>query len=598
MKNPYLHRDYSKERTVYHALDRVLLKRLLSYLYPYRHFLVVSVLVLLLSKMIEAFVPVYLGILAQKMLKAGTHDDQLAASIAYQCLGIMGVLLFSYGLDSLNVYIKSWVGQRAIFTLRSDVYKHIESLPLSYFDRHSVGQLMTRTIHDVDQIDQMFTDSVVPIIGSLFLFICIFIGIAFMSWKVALAIALILPFVVWLTNNFRLNQRRCYETVRAIVSAMNSFVQEYLMGASTIRNFGLQNKERERFEELNEDHCTAYQESIHHFAFFIAGIDFMQNLTLITVFVVLVATATLDTGFQAGTYFTMSLYALMFYRPLADLAERYNVLQSAMAASERVFHVLDLKSEPAGTQMELGPIETIAFEDVWFAYEAENWVLKGVSLHVRRGDSIAIVGMTGSGKTTMMSLLLRLYDYQKGDIKINGRSIRDYSVHSLRTQFSVVLQDPVIFSGTIAENIALYEKTITRPKIDAEIDYINMRSVLERFSGGLDFKLTERGKSLSMGEMQLISMARAVAHERSVLILDEATANIDTKTEKIIQEALKKILKEKTALVIAHRLSTIRDAHSIIVMHHGKIVETGTHQELLSRKGVYEKLYRLQFQDV
>lgn len=593
--------NYQAERLESHSLDMVLIKRLLGYLRPYSLFLSIALVFMMISKVIEAIVPIYIGIITQKILSNISiieSDKQfILSSIITGCLIILALLALSYILDGFNVWLKSWIGQKALTTLRLQVYSHIQKMSLSYFDRHSVGRLMTRTIHDVEQINQMFSESVVPIIGSLMLFFCIGVGIVIVDWRIAVIVGLIMPFAWWRTNVFRINQRRCYETIRAIVAAMNIFVQEHLMGTAVIRNFGLQKQEKARFEDINMDHCNAYQESIHHFSLFIAFVDFFQNTALILAFVALVAFAPIDTGFSAGTFFTFSLYAVMLFRPLGDLAERYNVLQAAMAAAERIFHVLDHPTENEGPIQGplLDEIETIVFEEVWFAYEGENWILKGLSFSVAKGESIAIVGVTGAGKTTIMNLLMRLYEFQKGSIKINGHDIREYPVHILRRQFSVVLQDPVIFSGTIAENISLYDPNITHDKINEVVDYVNLRQLVERFPEGLDHYLSERGKSLSTGEMQLISMARAVAHAGIILILDEATANIDTGTERIIQNALTKIMHEKTALVIAHRLSTVKDASRILVMSNGVVAESGAHQELLQLKGIYEKLYRLQF---
>lgn len=594
--------SYQQEQIQSKALDKALIRRLWGYLGPFRFWVFLAILLLIISKGIEAYVPIAIGHLTQQILNntqlSKENNNVLLSSILHSCFFIISLLVFSYLLDSINVVLRSWVGQKALYKLRTHVFQHIQEMPLRYFDRHTVGRLMTRTIHDVEQINQLFAESLIPLIGSLLLFICIAIGIIVIDWKLACVVAIIMPLVLWMTNRFRINQRRCYETIRTIVSAMNTFIQEHLMGASTIRSFGLAKKEKEHFEEINQDHCDVYVESIHHFSLFIASIDVFQSISLIMVFVFLVAFAPPETGFQAGTYFAFSLYALMFFRPLADLTERYNVLQSAMAAGERIFEVLDQTSEPKGPShfIDIGEIESIEFNDVWFAYEKENWVLKGLTLNIKKGESVALVGITGAGKTSVMSLLLRFYEFQKGTIKVNGHDIREYPLAILRRLFSVVLQDPVIFSGTIEENISLYEPHLKSEEVESVISYLKMNEFIDRFPDKLQHQLTERGKTLSLGETQLISMARAVAHKRSVLLLDEATANIDIKTEKIIQEALEKILHNKTALVIAHRLSTIKDVSRIVVLHEGAVIETGTHQQLLKAKGYYEKLYRLQFE--
>lgn len=600
MKIKY-HRKYHKERLVAQRLDRALIKRLFSYLIPYKGWLAAALLILVVAKGIEAFVPLYLGKITQQIVSKYQASAELKSIffdvVFWGCLGMIALVFVGYLIEVSNVILKSWIGQKAIYTLRQQVYSHILEMPLTFYNRNEVGKLMTRTIHDVDQIDQMLTDSVIPLLGSLILFLCIAVGVIYIEWRVAIMMLMILPLVAWILYVFRINQRRSYELIRAIVSTMNAFVQEHLSGVMTIRSFGLENKEKKRFNEINEDQCNAYLESVQHFGFFISGIDFLSNLTLITIFVVLVLYAPIGLGFQVGTYFMFSLYTLMLFRPLIDLAERYNILQSAFAASERVFDILDGRREELGPEKgpELNAVERIEFKNVWFAYEKEHWILKGINFRIEKGETLGIVGVTGAGKSTLMNLLLRLYNIQKGQILINGNDIYDYPVKSLRSQFGVIFQDPVLFSGTFEENIGLYDPNITEEQMEKAVDFVNLRSVIERDPKGLKHHLSERGKSLSMGEMQLVSLARVMAHNRSVLIFDEATANIDTETEKKIQEALDRVLKVKTALVIAHRLSTIKDMTRIIVLHNGMVAEVGTHQELLKAGGTYEKLYKLQY---
>lgn len=601
MEHKKKYREYSAELVQSILGDKALVWRLLRYLGPYRKLLIIAVCCLLFSKIIEVLVPIYIGLLSQKILNHLQIEESkktiILKTILTSGFWLLGLLFFSYLLDSANVILRSWIAQKGLYRLRMRIYEHVINMPLAYFDRNSVGRLMTRTIHDVDQINLMFADSVIPIIGNLFLFIGIFFGILFIDWRIAILVLFILPFVWWLTHRFRNLQRLCYDRVRTVVAAMNTFVQEHLMGASIIRNFGLQSQTKQRFEEINSDYCNAYVESIHHFSFFIAGIDFIQNASLIFAFILIVVFSPLGNSFNVGVYLTFSLYSLMFFRPLADLAERYNVLQSAMSAAARIFNLLDKPSERKidTGRVELIDIQSIRFEDVWFSYVDENWILKGLSFQALKGQSYAIVGMTGEGKSTIMSLLLRFYEVQKGTIWINGLPLHDYTLASLRSQFSLVLQDPVIFSGTIAENIALFDESFPRVEVEAAIDYLGMQPLIKHFPKGIDHVLYEQGKGLSAGEMQFISLARAIAHRRSVLILDEATAHVDTLTEQMMQHALHRALKQQTALVIAHRLSTIKDVANIMVLQGGKIVEIGTHFALLEKKGVYEKLYRLQF---
>jgi len=587
-----MRRQYQKEELISQFFDRELLRRLFYYLKPFRWLILAALAILIMTKVIEALVPVLIGYLSQNILNGGQLTEAFFHTLFLDCFIIFFLLLVAYILECFNVWIRSYVGQKATLALRCDIFSHVQALPIGFFDKNPIGRLMTRTIHDVDQIHQMFSESLVPLIGNMILFLCIFIGITYVNWKVAVAVLCIFPVVFWVTNRFRIHQRWCYEKIRSIISAMNGFVQEAFMGISIIRGFGLEKQERKIFEEMNEDHCDAYLESIHNFSFFMASIDFFQNLTLITAFVLLA----FFIPFQAGAFFTFSLYSLMIFRPLADLAERYNVLQAAMAGASRVFSILDqpAEAEQKKGKINLQTIDSVVFDDVWFAYEEDNYVLKGLSFTLKKGESLALVGITGAGKTTIISLLLRFYEVTKGQIRINDRDLRDYTLESLRLNFSIVLQDPVLFSGTIAENITLFQP-VSRQRVRQAVDYVNLTPLIEHLPEGLDHQIGERGAGLSVGEMQLISLARAVAHGRSLVILDEATANIDTVTEKLIQDALRKILQNKMALVIAHRLSTIRDVARIVVISDGKVAESGTHGELVAAKGLYEKLYRLQF---
>lgn len=604
MKVDYRKHYIQDEGKTTSTFDAILIRRLLGYLRPYWGWVILAVALLFFSRAIEAWIPIRLGQLAQSILSKlhlSTEEQHTFFPIVFQnCLLIFALILLSYLLDMGSLYLKSWVSQKALLTLRVQVYEHIQQLPVRFYDYYAVGRLMTRTIHDVDQINQLFAESVIPILGSFFLFTCMFIGLLMVNWQVGLLMLFISPGLWWLTHHFRFHQRQIYQTIRAIVSAMNAFVQEHLMGMGIVKSFNLHLEEKQKFDEINRDHLSAHLESVHHFALFFSGIEWIQNLTMILAFVLLVLLAPAEGGFQAGTYFTVSLYGLMLFRPIIDLAERYNLLQSALAAAERIFDILDTPLEPRGPQpgRALDHIESIVFDRVWFAYKEKHWVLKNLSFEIRQGESVAFVGMTGSGKTSIISLLLRFYDFQKGNIWINGYDIREYAVEALRQQFSVILQDPVIFSGTVQDNIALYAATIDSKQVLQSIRDVHLTSWIETLPGQLQFQLNERGIGLSAGEMQLLSLARAIVHRRSVLIFDEATSNIDLQTEKKIQHALSHLLKKRTALVVAHRLSTIHNVQRILVLSEGKLVEQGTHQELMDLQGLYEKLYRLQFASV
>ncbi len=586
-------RDYHKEHTSNQSVDSHLIKKILRYLIPYKTQIIVCIVLLLLAKGFDAVVPALLGQLTNEIL-----GESILFPSLYLHIGIvMGMLILSYIFEGSEIILKTIIGQKAILRLRQEVYGHLLHLPLKYYDKHTVGRLITRTIHDVDQIDQMFSESVIPILGNIFLFVIMLTLVLFLEWKIGILFLLLIPIVFWFTNKFRIDQRQCYEVVRSIVSALNGFVQENLMGVSTIRNFGLQKRQKEIFDEINEDYCTAYVESIHNFSFFIAAIDFLQGLALILAFVLISLTLPEGASFDAGMFLTFSLYMLMFFRPLADMTERYNILQSAVAASERVFDLLETQSEPISENpLPLTGIDSIEFSHVWFAYKDENWVIKDFSLKINQGESVAVVGATGAGKSTLMSLLLRYYSPQQGEILINGIDHKLFDLYELRKQFGVVLQDPVIFSGTIEENVRFYAPDILDERVQAACGEAGLNKLLSKLPKGIKQEIGEHGKTLSAGEKQLISVARALAHESTVILLDEATANIDSETEQVIQQVLKNILQGRTSLVIAHRLSTVKNSDRLIVMSDGQIVEQGTHEQLLGLKGVYEKLYRLQSQ--
>lgn len=593
MKKNHLQEKYSKEHSFIEK-ERVIFSRLWFYLKPYKLSIFLALFFLVCAKAIEAFIPLYVGYLVQNIINGSIQFDTVFTTSLY----LLSLIFLGYLLDTMSLILKNWTGSKALYKLRADVFNHIQHLPLSDYDQNPMGRFITRTIHDVDQISQMFTESIIPILGSLVLFISICSALFYLDIQIAMVFFALVPIVLYQTNRFRKNQRQGYSVVRNIVTAMNIFVQEHLMGASIIRNFSLEKKERQQFNEINQDHCEASKRVIEHFAFFMSTIDLLQNIALISGFLVLVLVTPPHLSFQAGIFFTFSLYTIMFFRPLADLAERYNILQSAVSAAERIFHIMDQKTEPKeGKKREkLEEVVSIRFENVWFAYEPNHWIFKGLNFEIKKGESLAILGTTGSGKTTIISLLLRFYDIQMGAIKVNGKDIREYPLHTLRRLFGVVLQDPVIFSGSIFDNIVLYDKEITPKMVHETVNFLELQYLINQFPNGLMAKLTERGQSLSSGEMQLISLARALCHDRGVLILDEATANIDSFTERIIQKALKKIFEEKTAIVIAHRLSTIKDVSRIMVIHDGVVIESGTHAQLLRKKGLYEKLHRVQFQ--
>ncbi|MEX1013354.1 MAG: ABC transporter ATP-binding protein [Waddliaceae bacterium] len=574
------------------GFDYHLIRWLSTYLKPFKLTIVMAVFLLLIAKVIEAFIPYYLGKMVNEVL--GVIQGGGFVEIKKQAYLVFSLIIISTLFEITVVWLRNRVGQKSLFHLRRDVYRHIQQLNVGYFDRHSVGSLMTRTIHDVDQLNQMFSESVVPLLGSIILFTAVLFGSFLIDIRGAILLWILAIIVLSLTQYFRLHQRRLFEKIREIVSTMNSFIQEHLMGAATITSFGLQKQVKKQFEEVNQMHCDTYKKAIHYYAFFFASLDFFQGFFLIAMFALLIIESRVSGEFMAGTFFSFSLYALMLFRPLVDLADRYNLLQSAFAAGNRLQSILSEPIEEVEGE-ELRYIEEIVFDRVYFAYIGEDFVLKDFSLVVNNKESLAVVGLTGSGKTTILNLLLRFYDYNKGSIRINGKEITQYSKKSIRKQVSVIFQDPEIFSGTIQENLTLGDPDISHASLEKVMQELGGKALLRRFPDGIKTALNERGKSLSVGEKQLLALTRAFVHPSTLFFFDEATANIDTETEKIIEKILNALLKDRTSIVIAHRLSTIRNVDRIVVMEDGKVVEEGSHQELLALKGHFEKLYRLQF---
>lgn len=561
--------------------DYSTIKRLLTYFRPHRSLLILCTVLLIIAKGLEAYIPLRIGALAGVILdpEGATFDRVL-----YLAGMIFILLVLSYIADALTTVLKAWVGQKAIEALRLDVFNHIQHLDLATIQSFPVGNLMTRTIHDIDQISQVFTNSIVPIFGSSILFVAILVGIFFVDPLLAMILIATIPLALMLARTFQKRQKRAYGLVRKAIAQLNTFVQENLMGASTVRSFNLKAKEKHFFDVANEEHRKANVETVHNYAFFIAGLELIQNLIYIILFVSLVLLAT--NGFQAAVYFTFSLYVLMLFRPIADLADRFNEVQAAVVASGRVFGILDMEGEIRSPQdpATIKPFETLEFENVSFAYENGQEVLKNISFQVNVGESLAIVGLTGSGKTTLIHLLLRFYDPQQGRILLNGKDLRAYNIHALRKVFSLVLQDPVIFSGSLKDNI-----TLDNPDVSPEV------TLQKLFPHALSMPLSEHGANLSAGEMQVVSLLRAAAHPGKVFVLDEATAHIDMRLESQIQDALEKVFEFKTSIVIAHRLFTIRHVQKIIVIHAGELRETGTHESLMAQSGLYKRLYHLQF---
>jgi ATP-binding cassette subfamily B protein len=492
-----------------------------------------------------------------------------------------------------------------MFDLRSAIFQHLQRLPMSFFDRNPVGRMVTRVTTDVDALNELFAAGVVAMLADVFMLSAIVIVMLKLSWQLALAAFLVLPMILGVTLIFRRSVRDANRRIRSAIARINSFLQEHISGMSVVQLFNREARVRKQFEDINRTHMLAFKDAIFSFALFYPAVEFLGVLA-VTVLLWFGGIRVLDRTLELGVLVAFIQYAQQFFRPIQDLSEKFNILQTAMASSERIFKLLDepvtIVSKPGALPL-AEPRGEIEFRNVWYAYTGgdapgdADWVLRDVSFRVAPGQTVALVGHTGAGKTTVVSLLLRFYDVQRGQILLDGRDIRDYDLQALRRHFGIVLQDPFLFTGTLESNVRLGTEGIERSGVERALGEVGLAPFVSTLEGGVTTVVTERGATFSIGQRQLVSFARALAHNPRFLILDEATSSVDTKTELLIREALDRLLTGRTAIVIAHRLSTIQHASSILVFHKGRLREQGSHQELLAQRGIYHRLYQLQYKD-
>ena len=625
-----------EEEVLGKAYDGRLMRRLLTYLRPYKWHVVVALAAIILKSVLDVLGPYLTKIAIDKYLAKSTNShswigDRLSSApltgIA-QIGGLyVGILVFTFALEFIQTYLMQWTGQKVMFDLRKQIFRHLQFMHVAFFDKNPVGRLVTRVTTDVDALNEMFTAGVVSIFEDVFVLAGILAIMMEMNWKLALITFAVLPLIVYATMVFRDKVRDSYRRIRAAIARINSYLQEAVSGMLVLQLFNREKRAFNKFSDINASHMEAFKDAIMAYSVYYPVVEILSSIAVASIIwfggdeiLRQMTVSSLAIGFSKKSLFTFHLvqntmtlgvlvafmqYAQRFFRPIQDLSEKYNILQSAMAAGERVFKLLDTKIEvtsPAVMKKTQGP-GRIEFDHVWFAYgmsekTAEpDWVLRDVSFALESGETIAVVGHTGAGKTTLISLLMRFYDVQQGAIRIDGVDIKEMNLDDLRSRFGVVLQDPFLFSGTVAGNIRLGTSRIQDQDVEQAAEAVNLADFIRQLPGGFKEEVRERGSTLSTGQKQLISFARALAHNPKILILDEATSSVDTETEFRVRDALNRMVEGRTSLIIAHRLSTIQRADKIIVMHKGQVREMGTHQQLLAQRGIYFKLYQLQYKD-
>jgi ATP-binding cassette, subfamily B, multidrug efflux pump len=583
------------------AYDARLMRRLMKYLKPYRWHVALGIVLSLLVSAMEAVRPYFTKIAVDTNIAQSDKQGLLITTTVF--LLVMVVRGF---IQYANAYLTQWIGQCTIFDLRMEVFQHLQRLSLKFYDRNPIGRLITRLTNDVEVLNEMFSSGIVMVFSDIFTITGIFYFMFTMNWQLALVTLSVLPFLFYGTFLFRKKARETYRDVRIQIARINTFMQEHITGMLVDQIFNRETKSHAQFTDINAAHRDANIRSIFYYAVFYPGVDLIGAVA-VGLIIWYAGHNALEGVVTVGTVMAFVQFNEMFWRPIRDLSEKYNILQTAMASSERLFQLLDDKTilsiHPAPQPLDYvrGDIE---FRNVWFAYntpsdgaQSPEWVLKNISFSIKQGQTVAIVGHTGAGKTTIINLLSRFYDIQQGEIFIDDINIQHVHPHDLRKHIAVVLQDVFLFSGNIQNNIHLGDETISQDRIKVAARMVGANRFIEALPNTYDAEVKERGATLSVGQKQLLSFARALAFNPRILVLDEATSSVDTETELLIQQAIKKMLVGRTSIVIAHRLSTIQSADKIIVLHKGEIREMGNHQELLALNGIYRKLYELQYKD-
>lgn len=587
-----------EEEAIGKTYDFRVAKRLVSYIKPYRHIAAIALVLTVLVNVLVSLQPRFTQIAIDDYITPKETDGIWIFALVFFCL-----FLFRFIFSYIQEILLNTIGQRVMFDLRTQIYTKLQRQEVAYYDKNPVGRTITRITSDVDALNELFTSGVIDVLGDLVIIFAIIAQMFWYDWKLALVSLITVPLLFAATNWFRKHARNGFDKVRTRTAKLNAFLQEHISGAQTVQLFNAEEKAQKRFDDINDDYRNANIETIYYYSIFYPMVDFIGTIGI--GLVIWFGAYQLLTGMSAsGSAMTIGIviafvqFSQQLFQPIRDLSDKFNILQAAIVASHRIFLLLDLPIDvksPDAPKKKGKAVGKIEFQNVWFAYKDKNWVMKDVSFTINPGESVALVGHTGSGKTTVTNLLMRFYDVQKGRILLDGIDVRDWDLQDLRKNFAVVLQDVFLFSGSIEDNIRLGNKEISGEKIHWAAQEVHAAEFIEKIEEGYRSEVKERGAGLSVGQKQLISFARALAFEPTILILDEATSSIDTETEQLIQQAVERVMQERTSLVIAHRLSTIQKCDRIMVFHHGELREAGTHQELLNLHGLYWRLYQLQY---
>jgi ATP-binding cassette subfamily B protein len=572
------------------AFDRNLFGRVLRYASPYMGIFYLALFLTIFLAALGVIRPVLIGKAIDVYVMGGDEVGLLNITLI-----VVGLLFIEAVAQFYQTYYSNWIGQSVTIDLRSKLYNHIIDFKLKYFDKTAIGTLVTRCISDIETISQIFSQGLLNVLGELLKLIVVIAVMFAISWKLTLYSLVPIPFLIVVLIVFKNAIKKAFQQVRTQVARLNAFVQEHIVGMSIVQAFNMEASEKKKFEAINREHRRAHIKSILAYSLFFPAVEILSAVSL-ALLVWWGVGGVLENEVSQGDLVAFILFIYMLYRPIRQLADRFNVLQMGMVGSERVFKLLDTEARIEDIGQVTAPIKGhIEFRNVWFGYSDDEFVLKDISFTAEEGQTVAFVGATGAGKSSVINLINRFYEFQKGDILIDGRSVRAYDLSYLREQVAVVLQDVFLFSDTIKNNISLNNPDITDEDIEAAAKAVGAAGFIEKLPGKYDYDVKERGGMLSVGQRQLISFIRAYVYNPKVLILDEATSSVDTESELVIQEAIDKLTQNRTSIVIAHRLSTVQKADKIIVMDKGRIVEQGSHDELLGMDGAYKKLFDLQF---